>query len=509
MSVSDVRGVQGAVMQRQPLSRRLSFPKGLTSSRQRAERVMARRLLATDVVVLLAVVVLGYAIVFGDARGLAVSGSASIPYAVFSLGLVASWVSALTIGKTRDPRVVGAGYEEYQRVFQVSFQLFAGMAVCAVLFRWDLSRGFLATVFSAGVIGLMVSRQAWRRWLGSKRAEGRFGSKILVVGGVRSASRIGHELEQDRRAGYQVVGVWIPDAVTVDERVIDIGTHSVPVLGTEWSIAEALAVTRADTVLATDTEHLGHEGMSELGWELEATDVRLLVAPNVLDVAGPRMHVGAAGNLPFIHLAAPRYKGAIMIWKASFDRIFAAIALTVLAPVLLATAVAVKLTSPGPIIYRQVRVGKDSTDFVVWKFRSMRVGAESEMPALIAAGDGLNGALFKLTNDPRVTSVGRFIRRYSIDELPQFVNVLRGEMSVVGPRPHLPNEVATYDRRTSYRLRVRPGITGLWQVSGRSNLSWSDAVRLDLDYVENWSMFRDLQIVWRTIRAVVKSDGAY
>ena len=197
-----------------------------------------------------------------------------------------------------------------------------------------------------------------------------------------------------------------------------------------------------------------------------------------------------------------------MLAKAVMDRALGLCALVVLAPVILTAALAVRLTSPGPAFYRQTRVGVDGRDFTIWKLRSMYRDADRRRAELLARSDG-DGLLFKMAHDPRVTPVGRVLRRFSLDELPQFFNVVRGDMSLVGPRPPLREEVLAYHDAVHQRLRVKPGITGLWQVSGRSDLPWDESIRLDLRYVDNWSVTMDLMILWKTFRAVVSGAGAY
>jgi len=214
------------------------------------------------------------------------------------------------------------------------------------------------------------------------------------------------------------------------------------------------------------------------------------------------------GGLPLIHVDPPRANDAVRWGKRFFD-ICGATALLVLAsPLLLFAYLRIKFDDGGPAVFSQTRVGQDGHEFTCVKFRTMVPDAEALLPSL-KAEIGHDGGLFKMEDDPRITKAGRFLRRYSIDELPQLVNVLRGEMSLVGPRPPLPCEVATYDERARRRLRVRPGLTGLWQVSGRSNLEWEEALRLDLYYVDNWSMLQDIWILIRTLRAVAEADGAY
>jgi exopolysaccharide biosynthesis polyprenyl glycosylphosphotransferase len=248
--------------------------------------------------------------------------------------------------------------------------------------------------------------------------------------------------------------------------------------------------------------------LKRLGWDLEGAGVDLIVAPALTDVAGPRVHIRPVSGLQLLYVEQPEFTGPTWAMKEAFDRALAALALLVLSPLLVLIAASIRLTSTGPVIFRQVRVGRNGEVFTVYKFRTMVVGAETHLEALWEISEG-NGVLFKLKDDPRVTRVGRFLRRLSLDELPQLWNVLVGSMSVVGPRPALPNEAERYGRSTARRLLVKPGITGLWQVSGRSDLSWEDSVRLDLYYVENWSFAGDVQILWKTLSAVVRGQGAY
>jgi exopolysaccharide biosynthesis polyprenyl glycosylphosphotransferase len=259
----------------------------------------------------------------------------------------------------------------------------------------------------------------------------------------------------------------------------------------------------------TSAAELGPEGIRDLSWQLEKLGVDLVVSPGIVDVAGPRLTVRPVGDLPLIHVDKPQYQGAKRFQKRAFDVCFSLLALLAASPVMIAAAVAVKVTSRGPVFYCAERIGLDGVPFRMIKFRSMVVDADRRLAEVAVLNDSVGGVLFKVRSDPRVTRVGRLLRRYSIDELPQFINVLRGDMSVVGPRPPLRREVETYDHRVRRRLLVRPGITGLWQVSGRSDLSWEDSARLDLSYVENWSMLSDLAIAARTVTVVCGGSGAY
>jgi exopolysaccharide biosynthesis polyprenyl glycosylphosphotransferase len=248
--------------------------------------------------------------------------------------------------------------------------------------------------------------------------------------------------------------------------------------------------------------------LRDLAWKLEKTGTDLCVAPALLDVAGPRTTIRPTAGLPLLHLDHPELSGARRLIKSAFDRSFAAIALGLLLPLLAALALVIRLSDRGPALFQQVRVGKDGRQFVVYKFRTMVVDAEGLQAQLLAMNDS-DGVLFKMRHDPRITPLGRWLRHRSLDELPQLINVLKGDMSLVGPRPALPAEASAYADHVRRRLAVRPGITGLWQVNGRSDLSWEEAVRLDVSYVENWSFVLDLQILWKTWAAVAHGHGAY
>lgn len=308
--------------------------------------------------------------------------------------------------------------------------------------------------------------------------------------------------------GYDVVGVCLPPSGRGTPEELRVGAQMVPVFGDFDDVREAVLHTGATTVAVTCAEALGHQAMQDLSWDLEGLDVEMLVAPGVTDVAGPRMMVRPVAGLPLLHIDKPRYEGANKFRKGLFDRVGASVALLLAAPVMLGVALAIKLDSRGPLFYKATRVGLNNQHFKMWKFRSMVQDADQKKAALIHLDEGA-GVLFKMRDDPRVTRVGQFIRRYSLDELPQLFNVLGGSMSLVGPRPPLPDEVEKYDGRVSRRMLVKPGVTGLWQVSGRSDLTWEESVRLDLSYVENWSMMQDVVILWRTARAVVAKEGAY
>ena len=280
------------------------------------------------------------------------------------------------------------------------------------------------------------------------------------------------------------------------------GTH-IPFMGSVNAVDRAITETRADTVVITSTEDLPPNKVKEISWGLEAGKQHLVLALNIVDIAGPRIHTRPVAGLPLIHVETPRFTRAQRTLKRTFDVVAASVAIIFFSLVLVAVALTVKLTSPGPVLYRQERIGLDGKPFSMLKFRSMTVGADAELAKLLEEQGTSTQPLFKVTNDPRITPIGRFIRKYSLDEFPQLFNVLGGSMSIVGPRPQIAAEVALYSDAARRRLLARPGITGLWQVSGRSSLTWDQAVRLDLYYVENWSLMGDISILLRTARAVV------
>jgi exopolysaccharide biosynthesis polyprenyl glycosylphosphotransferase len=431
-------------------------------------------------------------------------GGFGLNYTLVSAALIITWAVILTVFGTRDSRFIGSGNNEYRRVVDATVRLFGVVAIAAFLFQLDLARGYIILAFPIGLFALLASRWMWRQWLIAQRLRGQYSSRVLLVGSRVSVTAIARDLARAPGSGYLVVGACIPgDAI---------GEHlkgAIPVSSNLDELQTAMNATGADTVVITSSDELSPERIRELSWSLEPGRQHLVLAPSLTDVGGPRIHMRPVAGLPLIHVETPRYEGMKRFSKRAFDVTSSVVLIVALLPVLLAVAISVKVSTPGPVLFRQERVGLDGTHFLMLKFRTMVVDAESRLDALIniKRAEG-NTVMFKMKDDPRVTLVGGFLRRFSMDELPQLFNVLLGSMSLVGPRP-LDSEVAIYENHVHRRFLVKPGITGLWQVSGRSNLSWEDTVRLDLYYVENWSITGDLLILWRTLRAVVARDGAY
>lgn len=483
-----------------------AIPKSL---RARWQQGYGNWLAASDIIVVTGVVAAAHILRFGNVTsGSLWTGSASIAYSAVSIAIILAWTLVLAIYHTRAQQVIGAGPEEFRRVWTATLGMFGVIAVISTLFKLEIARGYLAIAFPLGLLALSVNRHVARMYLAAQRRRGRFTTAVLAVGEPISVTLLAQSLSRRPADGYTVVGACTLGGRQLENIVVP-GLGPVPVFPYADDIRHAIAASRADTVALTSAAELGPEGIRDLSWQLEKLAVDLVVSPGIVDVAGPRLTVRPVADLPLIHVDKPQYQGAKRFQKRAFDVCFSLLALLAASPIMIAAALAVKLTSRGPVFYCAERIGLDGTPFRMIKFRSMVVDADQRLAELTDLNDSVGGVLFKIRRDPRVTRVGRILRRYSIDELPQFFNVLRGEMSVVGPRPPLACEVETYDHRVRRRLLVRPGITGLWQVSGRSDLSWEDSVRLDLSYVENWSMLSDLAIAAKTVGAVFCRSGAY
>jgi exopolysaccharide biosynthesis polyprenyl glycosylphosphotransferase len=420
-----------------------------------------------------------------------------------SVGLVVAWPVLLHATGAHAERVFGTGSDEYRAVGRAGFVLLAVAGFVSYAVDLDLSRALVVGAVPALTLATLLGRFAARCALRGLRAQGRCTKRVVVVGRGTAALELVDRLRREQFAGLEVVAA----CVTPDDRDRVARVAGVPVGGLDDVLVLAGHL-GADTIAVTSASETASQYLRSLSWQLEGTGIELLVAPGLIEVAGPRLHIRPFEGLPLLSVEQPRFEGWQRLVKGGLDRVVAALALLLLAPVLLGIAAAVKITSPGPVLYRQERVGVNGQAFTMLKFRSMVVDADCQVDALRAQNIS-DGLLFKMRVDPRVTPVGRVLRRLSLDELPQLFNVLGGSMSLVGPRPPLPGEVARYDTSVSRRLLVKPGLTGLWQISGRSDLPWEESVRLDLRYVENWSLAMDLLILVKTVRAVVSSAGAY
>nr|WP_268794104.1 sugar transferase [Mycolicibacterium mucogenicum] len=479
--------------------------------REQRHAKYARQLIFSDALVICSAVILGQIFRFAgaDARPVYVSldGGPHIRYLVVSAIIAIAWMGFLSLG-SRSAKIVGRGFDEYVTLAAATLQLFGLIAIASTLLHFDISRGYLAIALPTGLVGLIATRWIWRKIHANKRRHGYNQSRLLVVGATSAAADIATEFAKDPWAGYHVAGFCTPMGPTHAKEVITIAGRDIPIVGTDEAILAAVLHTNADTVALAATHHLSPTDIRRLMWELETHGIDLMVAPGLIDIADQRLTSRPVAGMAVFEITKPQYSRANSLIKRTFDIAFAGAALLAVAPLMLVTALAVKLTSSGPIFYKAGRIGLDGIPFKMTKFRSMYQDADTRQADLIAANGG--GAMFfKMKDDPRVTPIGKIIRKYSIDELPQFLNVLTGHMSVVGPRPQVRREVDTYDDLVSRRLTVKPGLTGLWQISGRSDLAVEDAVRLDLSYVENWSLLQDLLIIAKTVRTVLTGSGAY
>jgi exopolysaccharide biosynthesis polyprenyl glycosylphosphotransferase len=470
------------------------------------QRRYAAELRLTDSVVVCAGVLLAQYIRFGTTE--TAEGNFRFVAPGFSVVFIGVWLVALAAFHTRSPRVVGGGIEEYRRVIAASFWTFGAIAIVTLLLKVDVVRGYLAVALPAGILGLLLGRLFWRGRLARKRADGGYQTAVLAIGEPDAVQNLASELTRNAVDGYRVVGVGVPGYGPQRGEHITVNGREIPIIGGETQMLEAIRTCGADTVAIAGTDCLGVRGIRRLIWDLEPLGVDLVVSTGVMDVALSRLVMRPIAGLPLLHVEKPQYLGAKRFLNRAFDISFACAALIATLPILIGTAIVIKVGSRGPVFYSSERIGIDGKPFSMMKFRTMVKDADKQLAGLLSANEG-DGLLFKIRDDPRVTPVGRMLRRFSIDEVPQFLNVLRGEMSVVGPRPPLRREVEAYDCDLVRRLLVKPGVTGLWQVSGRSDLSWERSVRLDLSYVDNWSMIQDLLIIVKTLRAVFRRTGAY
>jgi len=423
-------------------------------------------------------------------------------YLALSLTLPLVWMATVALSGANDIRFIGVGTDEFRRVLNAGAFLIAAVAILSYAFKAELARGYVVIALPSVTAFDLLARYTLRKQLHRARSHGHCMRRVVVVGHALVVADIVTVLQRETYHGLTVVAACVADPVPaglLGEVPITDGLDGVPKVVSEFG---------ADTVAVLACPEMAGARLRKLAWDLEKSGTDLCVAPALLDVAGPRTTIRPTAGLPLLHMDHPEFSGARLIIKGIFDRAFALLALVLLAPLFAMIALAIKLDDAGPALFRQTRVGRDGRRFSVVKFRTMVPNAEA-LKAALAAQVQQDGLLFKIKDDPRLTRVGRRLRRWSLDELPQLLNVLAGDMSLVGPRPALPDEVAMYGDLVRRRLVVKPGITGLWQVNGRSDLSWNESVRLDLRYVENWSLVLDLQILWKTCAAVMRGSGAY
>ena len=420
----------------------------------------------------------------------------------WSGGIIFAWLVIMGLVGAYRTKYLDSGAAQYRAVFEASAITAALLGVSAYLFMYPLPRGFYFLLFLFSIPALLLERFFMRRWLHHERRRGRFRSSIIIAGDCTHIDDLAKVLQREKWLGYDIVGVLTRG----QERCHNV---NVPVLGTPEDVVAACQYTRAAAVIFTEGSFSRSYQFNRLARTLESQDTELIIIPALSDISTQRMHIRPVAGLPLVHIEKPQAERASGWFKRTFDIIGSLLLLILTSPIVLIAAIAIKHEDGGPVFYKQRRVGRKGKVFECYKLRSMVVNADEIKAKMLADKNESDGVLFKMKDDPRITKCGKFHRRYSIDEIPQFYNVLRGDMSLVGPRPALENEVAAYESHVRRRLDVRPGVTGLWQVSGRSDLSWEDTVRLDLYYVDNWSVLQDITILAKTFSAVFTSSGAY
>jgi exopolysaccharide biosynthesis polyprenyl glycosylphosphotransferase len=475
----------------------------VTHERQSRQSVRSSSAWAREYLRKAAVVDLGCAVlgVFAAVQ-LRFGNHVTVTYVVLSLALPVLWIGSLWLAGGYDARFIGTGSDEFRKVLNAGVGLIAAIAFFSYAVNLQLSRSYVVIALPSVTALDLVARYTIRKRLHKQRASGLGLLSVVAVGHELAVADLIRELRREQYHGLRVVGACVAQPSECAE------VDGVPIYGGLDDVTAAVRVCGADTVAVLACPEMDGIRLRSLAWELEKTGTDLCVSPALLDVAGPRTTIRPTAGLTLLHVDHPQLTGIRLVIKDLFDRSVAAAGLILLFPVMALLGAIIWLNDSGPALFTQVRVGKDGRMFRIYKFRTMVVDAEARKAQLLASNDS-DGALFKLRNDPRVTAVGAYLRRWSIDELPQLLNVLLGDMSLVGPRPALPDEAATYADHVRRRLVVKPGLTGLWQVNGRSDLTWDESVRLDLRYVENWSFALDLLILWKTGSALMRRSGAY
>ncbi len=423
-------------------------------------------------------------------------------YLILSLALPLVWLVAVRVFGGYEKRFLGTGSDEFRRILNAGLSLTGALALISYAVNNELSRVYLLVSMQVIVVLDLLARYALRKRLHRQRALGRYMSTVVAVGHEPAVRQLINELRRETHHGLQVVAACLAGESAATE------VAGIPVVGELDDAASVVRNVKAGTVAVLSCPEMDGMKLRALAWELEKTGTDLCVAPALLDVAGPRTTVRPTAGLTLLHVDHPQLSGPRQVVKDLFDRSAAALALLALAPLMVLIAMIIKLSDSGPALFTQTRVGKGGEVFKIYKFRTMVVDAEARL-AEVRERNESDGVLFKIRRDPRITAIGARLRKWSLDELPQLINVLRGEMSLVGPRPALPEEAAKYADHVRRRLVVKPGLTGMWQVNGRSDLSWEESVRLDLRYVENWSFALDLQILWKTFSVILRGSGAY
>ena len=420
----------------------------------------------------------------------------STNYEIKNMGIATvilfSWIIVLWFNGSRDTNILGFGADEYKRLINAALFSFTFIAFISYIFKLEISRGLVLLMYPSGLISLFIFRRILRKRLLKSRNEGRYVSRVLLLHSGE-ADPVEKRLLLAKHAGLNIVH-------KLQTKASEEFNHK--------QIVAAALTNNCDQIMVGQSAIISASELRNLGWALEETSIDLVVAPAVTEIAGPRLKVSNVEGLPLLHLDQPVFSGSAKAAKRLLDLFLSTVGLILIFPSLIVIALIIKSHDRGTVLYSQKRVGQNNKEFNVYKFRTMYEGSHEKRDEVMAQTNK-DLRLAKSPNDPRITKPGTFLRRWSIDEIPQIINVFKGEMSLVGPRPPLAVEVNMYEKSERRRLLVKPGLTGLWQVSGRSELDWEDSVRLDLYYVENWSLTLDILILIRTAAAVWRGEGAY
>jgi exopolysaccharide biosynthesis polyprenyl glycosylphosphotransferase len=465
-----------------------------TKPRVASVRVWTILLMTVDATMALLAAVTGSVVRFGDATTTPLLHG--VPYLALGAALPVLWVGAMLIGRSYDRRYLAAGAEQFRRVANSAVWVLGLVAFVSFILRADFSRGLVAIAIPVATVFTLLGRWGTRAALRRRFDHGVAIHRVVAVGGRVESEQLAAYVTRNRHTGYAVVGTFAADPESGD-LPLDIDR-----------LVEDVRCVGADTIAFVETGHFRNRELRRLSWALQGSGINLLVVPDLADIAGPRIEVNPVDGLPLLEICEPELSGLGRLMKSLFDRTASFVLIIALSPFLLAIALSIRLNDGGPVIYRQCRIGRNGRSFRIWKFRTMAVDAAPRYGS-VESSSGSMRVLQKERDDDRVTRVGHFLRRYSLDELPQLFNVLTGTMSLVGPRPLVPDEVDSFEHGSQIRLLVAPGMTGLWQVSGRSELPWAERIHLDLYYIENWSMWLDFSLLWRTLRVMVHSTGAY
>jgi exopolysaccharide biosynthesis polyprenyl glycosylphosphotransferase len=473
-------------------------------------RDYARGFLVVDTLILLAVSLLTYLVNYGSFQNVDNINSdgvlrVDISPQFIGLGLYLGWLLMLVIFKTRDVKIVGSDFSEYRRVFNASLTVLGIVAFLALFFKVDVSRVYVTEVIAIGLLVLLIARRLGRTWLRKQRLIGNLRRLMAIYGPPSELALVLKKYESNKGAEFEPV-VSIEDNKDLVLNYVD-GSKSKTVSLEE--LPQTLSQDGVEILKVVGTGPSSAQMHKKLYWALDGSDISFVVSPAITGVSSSKLTTRVISGSPLIEITSTKFTGPQYVMKTAMDLSLGLIAFLISLPIILIAALFVKLEDKGPAFFTQTRVGLNGKKFTIYKLRSMKVGAELQHAELQAARESVNSNMFKDPRDPRVTKVGRIIRKYSIDELPQFLNVLKGDMSLVGPRPPLLSEVEQWKQHEGRRLLVKPGVTGPWQIGGRSLLTWEETVAIDLGYVENWTVLGDLSIMFKTVVYVLRGSGAY